>query len=184
MLNRPSTSSIFIIIAVLVVIVAPFIIFFWPLFQLITFRFDAENLLMTVPMKNFYLLIAAFAIFIIVLVILAFKRTKLIFLLMSLPIIASIVFIYFSSLSYIQIHPEFVRIKDFHIEKTYPMDEMATIIYEYDKVENGRYLFYTKDDELITIADTPLLDAEKHGKLRSIAKGKGVEFIERPIDEE
>lgn len=76
MANQPSTSSIFIIIAVIIAILSPFIILFWPLIQLITFRFDSDNLLMTIPAKNYHLLISAFIVFISIFVLLAFKRTK------------------------------------------------------------------------------------------------------------
>lgn len=182
MANQPSTSSIFIIIAVIIAILSPFIIFFWPLIQLITFRFDSDNLLMTVPAKNYYLLISAFIIFISIFVLLAIKRTKWMFVSISGLAAISALLIYFSSLSYIQIHPNFVRIQDFHTENTYPMIKMEKIIQETSSYENGRFIFHTQDGEIITITETPLFDSEKQGKLKGIAKQNGTEYIVEQID--
>lgn len=184
MLHEKSPRAIFGVLAIVLAISSPLIVLFIPMVQLSTFRHNSQNLLMTIPIINYYLLSAAFTIFILIFAILAFKRNRTIYTLISALFIVSCALIYLSSLSYIQIHTDFVRIKNFNTETTYPMSEMETIVYEYGVYENGQYLFFTKDGDEIKIADTPLIDIEKKRKLYRIASENGAEFIERPYQGE
>lgn len=59
---------------------------------------------------------------------------------------------------------------------------MEKIIQETSTYENSRFIFYTQDGETITIAETPLFDSEKQGKLKGIAKQNGIEYIIEQID--
>lgn len=184
MLHEKSPRAIFGVLAIVLAISSPLIVLFTPMVQLSTFRHDSQNLLMTIPIMNYYLLSAAFIILIMIFAILAFKRNKTIYTVVTALFIISCGLVYLSSLSYIQIHTDFVRIKNFNSETTYPMNEMKTIVHEYGIDENGQYLFYTKDNEEIIIADTPLMDIEKQRKLYRIASEHGVEFIERAYKDE
>lgn len=179
MLHKESPRAIFGIVAIILAISAPLVVLFIPMVQLTTFRHDPQNLLMTIPVINYYLLSAAFLFFILIFSILAFRRNKRVYTLISALFVTACGLIYFSGLNYIQVHTDFVRIQHFNTETTYPMSEIKTIVYGYGIDENGQYLFYTKDDEEIKTADTPLLDLEKKRKLYRIASENGAEFIER-----
>jgi|SRR5699024_4887801 len=184
MLNRPSISSIYIVFGIMLTLITPLIVFFWPLFQISTFRFNRDNLLMTVPMQNYYLLAIGLFIPISLLFLLAWKRTKRIYIIVSLGVLLACGIFYVSSLSYIQIHPEFVKKQQYHQEILYEMKDLEVIIYEYGQDKNGQYIFRAKNNEEIVIPDSPLLDGEKKQKLKQAATINKVEFIEREYGEE
>lgn len=183
-MHRPSISSIFVVLAMMLTLVAPLIVLFWPLFQISTFRFDRDNLLMTVPMQNYYLLGTALFILITLLFLLAWRRTKKIYVFVTIGVMIAGGIFYLSSVSYIQIHPAFVKKQNYHQEIVYEMEDLEEIIYEYGREENGQYIFRTKDKAEMIIPDSPLLDGEKKQKLRQAATSHNVEFIEREYGEE
>ncbi|MFC4356296.1 hypothetical protein ACFO0S_14640 [Chryseomicrobium palamuruense] len=181
MLHEKSPRAIFGVIAIILLVSAPLVILFIPMVQLSTFRYDPQNLLMLPPMVNYYLLTLASAFIIAIFIGLAIKRTRAMYFLASLLAIAAIVATYFSSLSHIQIHPEYVQIKNFHTVSTYPMDDMDTIIYEYGIEERGRYLFITQGEE-IEVTDSPMMTDEKRRQLNRIAREQDVAFVERAME--
>ena len=182
MLHEKSPTTIFGVFAILLTVTSPLIILFLPMIQVATFRHDAQNILMTFPMLNYYLLSAAAILLIICLVLLAYKRTTPIYFAVSGMVIAAGFLTYASGLSYIQIHEEFVHVTELREETTLYMKDMETIIYEYGIEENGQYIFIPKEGEQLILEDSPLVTDDKRRKLYRITGEHGIEYIVRAME--
>lgn len=183
MINQISPRAMLILAAITLLILTPLFIFMLPLFIVTTFLYDTQNLLMIPPAKNFYLWGIGFLLVIAILILLAYKRTKIMYIFNGVLLIAAISCMYFASLSYTQIHPNFITIKNFQEKKTYPFQSIKRIDYEYGAVkEDDRYIFETKTGEIFMIAVTPLLNYEKKQHIYHIAHENQIEFNEKPID--
>lgn len=183
MINQISPCAMLILAAITLLILTPLFIFMLPLFIVTTFLYDAQNLLMIPPAQNFYLWGIGFLLLIAMLLFLAYKRTKIMYIFNAVLLIAAISCMYFASLSYTQVHPNFITIKNFQEKKTYPFQSIKRIDYKYGAAkEDDRYIFETKTGEIFMIAVTPLLNYEKKQHIYHIAHENQIEFNEKPID--
>ncbi|WP_342526687.1 hypothetical protein MKY84_13430 [Chryseomicrobium sp. FSL W7-1435] len=183
MLHKKSPTTIFGVFAILFTVTAPLVVLFLPMIQVATFRHDAQNILMTFPVLNYYLLSAASILLIGSLLLLAYKRTKPICFTVGSMLIVAGVLTYASGLSYIQIHEEFVHVTELREETTLYMKDMETIIYEYGIEENGQYIFIPKEGEKLVLENSPLVTDDKRRRLYRITGEHGIEYIVRAKEE-
>lgn len=181
MLHQKSPRAILIVWAIVVVLLAPIFILFVPITITQTFFYDPSQIVVIAPTINHYLITAAFTILLAVLLLLAIKRTKWTYIFSGILSVTAITAFVFSTLSYIIIHPDYITIKEFTEKKDYPIENFATIIYEYGSGEPGRYQFITKDDKVVIIQDSPQLQFEKRRAIYKMALDHDMEFIERPL---
>ena len=111
MLNEISPNAKLFIIAIVLLLLLPFIVFLLPHTISQTFYFSRDNIVLITPTSNFTMLFLAIAFIILTLIMLGFKRNKYTYLITIIVIVSSLVLGYFSLLSYtaIQKHKWFSK---------------------------------------------------------------------------
>ncbi|HWL24213.1 MAG TPA: hypothetical protein VNR38_10775, partial [Ureibacillus sp.] len=100
MLNQPSPRTIYIIISLVIIILAPIIVLIFPLFSVETFHFDKGQIVRIPLVENFYLVAIAFITLIIGVLTLAFKRNSITYILSGVLCVMFFGLIYVSTIGY------------------------------------------------------------------------------------
>jgi hypothetical protein len=179
MLNELSPSAKLFIFAIVLLLLSPIIVFMLPFTISETFYFSTDNIVLITPTKNFFMLFLAFALIILSLIILGFKRNKYTFLITLLVIMSSLVLGYFSVLSYTAIQNRQIVFKEFHHQTTYKWQDIKEVIYEYEIGTVGTYYFQTKNNEKFIIEENGQFGPEGKSAIYNLANENGATFIER-----
>lgn len=158
MLHSISIRGRFLITAMLFALIADFLCIFIPMLYSVTVYYDRETVVWFIPPKNFWLLGLAFGAVFFNLLMLAFKRNYITYILTAIIIVASICIGYLSFLSVTIINNEHIYIKDLFDEETYLWSEMNEVVLYYDEEENyEEYVFSLSDGSQITMWNNPKL---------------------------
>ncbi|WP_223555805.1 MULTISPECIES: hypothetical protein [Lysinibacillus] len=179
MLNELSPSARLFILAIVLLLVSPIIVFILPFAISQTFYFSRDNIVLITPTNNFTMLVLAIALIILTLIILGFKRNKYTYLITIIVIVSSLVLGYFSLVNYIAIQKTQIVFKEFHHQTTYEWQDIKEVIYEYEVGTVGTYYFQTKNNEKFVIEENGQFGTEEKSAIYHSAHENGATFIER-----
>ncbi|UPW82561.1 hypothetical protein [Lysinibacillus sp. Ag94] len=179
MLNEISPKAKLFIIAIVLLLLLPFIVFLLPHTISQTFYFSKDNIVLITPTSNFTMLFLAITFIILALIMLGFKRNKYTYLITIIVIVSSLVLGYFSLLSYTAIQKTQMVFKEFHHQTTYEWQDIKEVIYEYEADAAGTYYFQTKNNEKFVIKENGQFGLDEKSAIYTIANDNGATFIER-----
>ncbi|MFJ3389629.1 hypothetical protein [Lysinibacillus sp. NPDC086135] len=179
MLNEISPNAKLFIIAIVLLLLLPFIVFLLPLTISQTFYFSRDNIVLITPTSNFTMLFLAIAFIILTLIMLGFKRNKYTYLITLIVIVSSLVLGYFSLLSYTAIQKTQIVFKEFHHQTTYKWQDIKEVIYEYEIGAAGTYSFQTKNNEKFAIKENGQFGLDEKSAIYNLVNDNGATFVER-----
>ncbi|MGM9949486.1 MAG: hypothetical protein ACI33P_05140 [Lysinibacillus sp.] len=179
-----SPRTKFILFALLVLIMAPFVIFLVPLAYFETVYVQVESWQMLIPKQNFILLGAGFLCLIIILLLLAWKRRAITYILGAVLLVGAVLIFFQSQRNYIAFQDSGIEMLVYGNVKHYYWEDMKDITYEvyepYDD-EVNYYIFRMEDGESFEVVENAQL-AEKKGKILQIIREYDIKFIENYHD--
>lgn len=179
MFKNFSPSLFFSMAAVTVVIVAPFIMIFLPIFQMEFFPYDKTAITFIPNPVSLRLVILACFIIIVMLGILAYRRNKVIYFIGSLLFILGIGTGFLSTQNYTMISQEQLERHYLFKEQQYRWEELDEVVYEYVVGSNkGDLTFSTKTGEQFVIKEKELHSTGK-SLIYQFARANEVTYIER-----
>lgn len=179
MLNQKSPRLIFFVIVIALLLLSPIVVLFFPIAVVETLYFHRENIVLLTPKINFLLILIAILMIIFGLVILAFKRSVVTYILTILLLIGSLGSVYFSTLSYTAIQKTQIIIKEYHTTTIYKWEDIEKVIYEYEIGTFGTYYFITDNNKEFFIKENGQFGLDAKRAIYKSANENGVNFLER-----
>ncbi|MFJ8100096.1 MULTISPECIES: hypothetical protein [unclassified Lysinibacillus] len=179
MLNELSPNAKLFIIAIVLLLLLPFIVFLLPFTISQTFYFSKDNIVLITPTSNFTMLFLAIAFIILTLIMLGFKRNKYTYLISIITIVSGLILGYFSLLSYIAIQNTQIVFKEFHHQITYEWQDIKEVIYEYEIGAAGTYYFQTNNNEKFVIRENGQFGLDEKSAIYNLANDNSATFVER-----
>ena len=179
MFKNFSPSLFFSMSAVTVVVVAPFIMIFHPIFQMEFFQYNKSAATFIPNPINLRLVLIAGFVLIVMFWLLAYRRNMKVYLIGLLLFILSIGIGYLSTQNYILISQEQLERHHLFEEQQYRWEELDAVVYEYVVGSNkGNITFTTKTGDQFVIKEKEL-----HSTGRSLiyqfSRANEVTYIER-----
>ena len=175
-----SPRTKFVLFALLVLIIAPFVIFLVPLAYFETVYVHVDSWQILIPKQNFILLGAGFLCLILILLLFAWKRRGVTYGLGAI-LLAGAVFVFFQSQrSYIAFQESGVEMLVYGNVKQYYWEDMKDVTYEeYAPLENeaNYYIFRMENGESFKVTENGQL-AEKKGKMLQTFRQYDIKLIE------
>lgn len=179
MFKNFSPSLFFAMAAVTVVICAPFLMMFQPVFHTEFFSYDKMTSLFIPNPVNLRLVLLACAILAVMLGILAYKRDKKMYITGTLLFVLSIGIAYLSTQNYLMISNEQIERHHFFNADQYQWNELDEIVYEYVVgSNNGGYTFTSKTGEQFVINEKEVHSTGK-SQIYQYARQNEVSYTER-----
>lgn len=182
MLNQPSPRTIYIIISLVIIILAPIIVLIFPLFSVETFHFDKGQIVRIPLVENFYLVAIAFITLIIGVLTLAFKRNSITYILSGVLCVMFFGLIYVSTIGYTIIHKDYIVLQNIAMSEKYEWNDISDVLYEYEVGEFGIYYFLTKDGREFSIAENGKFGRDETREIAHIINLKKINFEKRQIE--
>lgn len=179
MLNQKSPRLIIFVIVTSLLLLSPIVVLFFPIAMVETLYFHRENIVLLTPKINFQLIFIAILMTIFGLVILAFKRSVIPYILTILLLIGSLVTVYFSTLSYTAIQKTQIIIKEYHTSTIYEWEDIQKVIYEYEIGTVGTYYFTTDNNKEFFIKENGQFSLDEKRAIYKSASENGAIFLER-----
>ena len=179
-----SPRTKFILFALLVLIIAPFVIFLVPLGYFETVYVHVDSWQILIPKQNFILLGAGFLCLILILLLLAWKRQVITYVLGAVLLIGAVIVFFQSQRNYIAFQDSGVEMLVYGNVENYYWEDMKDITYvAYDPLENeaNYYIFRMENGESFEVTENKQL-AEKKGTILQIARNHNIKFIENYHD--
>ncbi|MEK4387338.1 acyl dehydratase [Solibacillus sp. FSL W7-1464] len=179
MFKNFSPSLFFAMAAVTVLIVAPFIMIFHPIFQNEFFQFNNSSATFIPNPLNLRLVLVTSFVLIVMLWILAYRRNMKFYLIGLLLFILSIGIGYLSTQNYLLISQEQLERHHLLEEQKYRWEEFDEVVYEYVVGSNkGDITFTTKTGEQFVIKEKELHSTGK-SMIYHFSRANEVTYIER-----
>ena len=177
MQHATSPQVKFIVFAVALLIVAPFVMFFVPLIYSETVYININHLELIIPMRNFVLIGVGFACLTVMLLLFAWKRQRITYILGVILVVGAIFAFSQSQRSYIAIQDEGIEMNMYGDVKNYYWQDMSEMVYDVFEEDTNRYTFIMEDGESIELAENGQLEALR-GTILSIARKYNINQIE------
>lgn len=147
----------YLIAALLFGLITGFLCIFIPMLYSETVYFNRDTIVWYIPLKNFWLLGLACGVIILILILLAFKRNFISYILSAIMLAASIFIGYLSFLNVTIINNEHIYIKDLFNEQNYLWSDMNEVVLYYGEENYEEYVFSFKDGSELTLWNNPRL---------------------------
>ena len=181
MLNEKSTRAKIGITAMAVGLIGVIIAFFAPTIVTETLHFSRDNIVLLTSKNNLITSLGSLVLIVILLFLLALKQSKVTYSLVTISILAVLVFCAWTLTNYTAIQKEQIITKSYNNEQVLKWTDMQKVIYEYHaELPYGQYIFQTADDEII-IAETAKFGSEEKQKIYSTARSFDVVFTEQEM---
>ena len=167
----------FIIFAVALLLLAPFFIFFVPLIYSETVYINMDHLELLIPLRNFVLVGVGFACLIVLLLLFAWKRQRMTYMLGVILVVGAIFAFSQSQRSYIAIQDDGIEMTMYGDVKNYYWQDMSEMVYDVFEQDVNRYTFIMQDGQSVELAENGQLEA-LHGTLLSIARKHNINYID------
>ena len=167
----------FIVFAVALLLLAPFFIFFVPLIYSETIYINIDHLELLIPLRNFVLIGVGFSCLIVMLLLFAWKRQLITYMLGIILVVGAVFAFSQSQRSYIAIQDDGIEMNMYGDMKNYHWQDMNEIVYDVFEEDANRYTFTMKDGQSIELAENGQLEALR-GTLLSIARKHNIKSIE------
>ena len=167
----------FIVFAVALLLLAPFFIFFVPLIYSETIYINIDHLELLIPLRNFVLIGVGFACLIVMLLLFAWKRQRMTYMLGIILVVGAVFAFSQSQRSYIAIQDDGIEMNMYGDLKNYHWQDMNEMMYEVFEADANRYTFKMKDGESVELAENGQLEALR-GTLLSIARKHNINYVE------
>lgn len=177
MLGEISVQVKLIVFALALTILTPFFSFFIPLAYFETIYIHIESWLMLIPMRNFVLLGIGFSGLVVVLMLLAWKRSRYTYVLGTVLLLCTLLIIFQSQRNYIAFQESGIEMLVYGHVKNYYWEDMKSIVYESDDKDGSYYIFHMRDGRAFDIAENGQLK-EARGKLLATIRQYGVSYKE------
>ena len=177
MLQAISPQVMFIVFAVALALLAPFFIFFVPLIYSETIYISIDHLELLIPMRNFVLVGVGFACLIVLLLLFAWKRQRITYMLGIILVVGAIFAFSQSQRSYIAIQDDGIEMNTYGDVQNYYWQDMNEMVYDVFEQDANRYTFTMKDGQSVELAENGQLEALR-GTLLSIARKHNINYIE------
>ncbi|MGN7479099.1 acyl dehydratase [Solibacillus silvestris] len=179
MFKNFSLSLFFSMAAVTVVIFAPFLMMFHPIFHMEFFSYDEVTSLFIPNPVNLRLVLIACLVLVVMLGILAYKRDKIMYATSALLLVATIGIAYLSTQNYLMISQEQIERHHFFNEQQYRWDELDEVVFEYVVGSNkGDYTFTAKTGERFVIDEKEVHSTGK-SQIYHLARENDISYTER-----
>lgn len=179
MFKNFSPSLFFSMAAVTIVVIAPFIMIFHPIFQLEFFQYNNTAATFIPNPINLRLVLATCSVLIVMLWILAYRRNLKVYLIGLLLFILSVGIGYLSTQNYLLISQEQLERHHLFEEQQYRWEEFDEVVYEYVVgSNNGDITFTTKTGEQFVIKEKELHSTGK-SLIYQFSRENEVTYIER-----
>ena len=179
-----SPRTKFILFALLLLIIAPFAVFLVPLAYFETVYVQIDSWQMLIPRQNFILLGAGFLCLILILLLFAWKRRVVTYVLGAILLAGAVLIFVQSQRSYIAFQESGVEMLAYGDIKHYYWADMKDITYEAYEPHHDQasyYLFRMENGESFKVTENGQL-AEKKGKMLAIIREHDIKFIENYHD--
>lgn len=170
MLGEISIQVKFIVFALALAILSPFFIFFIPLAYFETIYIHIESWLMLIPMRNFILLGLGFLGLVIILVLLAWKRRRVTYVLGAVLLLCSLFLFFQSQRNYIAFQDSGIEMLVYGNAENYYWEDMKSIVYESSYHDGSYYTFHMKDGYAFDIAENGQLKDARGRLLAALRK--------------
>ncbi|MGM9944902.1 MAG: hypothetical protein ACI33M_08165 [Lysinibacillus sp.] len=177
MQHATSPQVKFIVFAVALLLLAPFFMFFVPLIYSETVYININHLELIIPMRNFVLIGVGFACLIVMLLLFAWKRQRMTYMLGIILIVGAVFAFSQSQRSYIAIQDDGIEMNMYGDVKNYHWQDMTEMVYDVFEEDTNRYTFIMEDGESIELAENGQLEALR-GTILSIARKYNINQIE------
>ena len=167
----------FIIFAVALLLLAPFFTFFIPLIYSETIYINMDHLELLIPLQNFVLVGVGFACLIVLLLLFAWKRQRMTYMLGVILVVGAIFAFSQSQRSYIAIQDDGIEMTMYGDVKNYYWQDMSEMVYDVFEQDANRYTFTMQDGQSVELAENGQLEALR-GTLLSIARKHNINYIE------
>lgn len=157
----------------------PIVVLIFPIAMVETLYFHRDNIVLITPLINFQLILLAILMIIFGLLILAFKRSVVPYIITTLLLIGSVVTVYFSTLSYTAIQKAQIIIKEYNTTKIYKWEDIQKVIYEYEKGTVGTYYFITDNNKEFSIKENGQFGIDEKRAIYKSAIENEAKFLER-----
>lgn len=178
MFKNYSPALFFSMAAIAVFIISPIVCFFFPVFVVQTFLYDATKVVLYPNGINIWLVLVAFVIFAAALGLVGWKRSKVTFGVLVTTFVCSIAMIYLSTLSHTMINKEQVTVQKFFDIQTVEWVDITEVVYEYVVGGFGEYTFISEGEQVV-IPETSQFSSNEKISLYSLARQYNISFIER-----
>ena len=175
-----SPRAKFILFALLVLIIAPFVIFLVPLAYFETVYVHVDTWQILIPKQNFILLGVGFLCLILMLLLFAWKRQVITYVLGAVLLIGAVIVFFQSQRNYIAFQDSGVEMLVYGNVENYYWEDMKDITYvAYEPHENqaNYYIFQMENGESFEVTENKQL-GEKKGIILQIARNHNIKFIE------
>ena len=167
----------FIVFAVALLLLAPFFMFFVPLIYSETIYINIDHLELLIPLQNFVLIGVGFACLIVMLLLFAWKRQLITYMLGIILVVAAVFAFSQSQRSYIAIQDDGIEMNTYGDVKNYYWQDMNEMVYNVFEEDTNRYTFTMKNGESIELAENGQIEALR-GTLLSLARKHNINYIE------
>ena len=176
MLHAISPQVKFIVFAVALTLLTPLFIFFVPLIYSETIYINIDHLELLIPSQNFVLIGVGFACLIVMLLLFAWKRQGITYMLGLILIVGAIFAFSQSQRSYIAIQDDGIEMNTYGDVNNYYWQDMNEIVYDVFQQDANRYTFTMENGQSIELAENSQLEALR-GTLLSIARKHNINYI-------
>ena len=167
----------FIVFAVALALLTPLFIFFVPLIYSETLYINIDHLELLIPLRNFVLVGVGFACLIVLLLLLAWKRQRVAYILGVILVVGAVFAFSQSQRSYIAIQDSGIEMKMYGLLENYYWQDMSELVYDVFKQDANRYTFVMADGKTIELDENGQLEALR-GTLLAIARKHNITYIE------
>ena len=177
MQHATSPQVKFIVFAIALTLLTPLFVFFVPLIYSETIYINIDHLALLIPLRNFVLIGVGFACLIVMLLLFAWKRQRMTYMLGILLVVGAVFVFSQSQRSYIAIQDDGIEMNMYGDSKNYYWQDMNEMVYDVFEADANRYTFTMKDGQSIELAENGQIEALR-GTLLSIARKHNINYIE------
>lgn len=177
MIGGTSLQVKLLVFALALTILTPFFAFFVPLAYFETVYVHIESWLMMIPMRNFILLGVGCFGFIIILVLFAWKRQIITYILGAVLLVGSIFIVFQSQRNYISFQESGIEMLSYGNVKNYRWKDMKNIVYEVYYNDVSYYIFQMGNGHSFEITENGQL-MQVRGKLLSTIREHEIPYTE------
>lgn len=140
-----------IVFALALLLLAPFFIFFVPLIYSETIYININYLELLIPLQNFVLIGVGFGCLIVMLLLFAWKRQRMTYILGVILVVGAVFAFSQSQRSYIAIQEDGIEMKKYGDVKNYHWQHMNEMVYDVFEENANRYTFVMADGKRLNL---------------------------------
>lgn len=175
----PSPRALLIMLAIILLIVSPFVVFFLPLIYILTFFDTPEQIVAHPNTKNYIYAFSACAIIIVAIILAAIRQNKSMIALSVTLGLAGCALFFTSIFGYTSIGTDKIVVKEILKKTTLEWEDIHDIVLEYDEDGYETYTFTKNDKTAIQIPVTRQYQDGAKSEIYALATDYHIAFEER-----